>query len=152
MKALGISFLLLLSVVMLNGQNKRSVMFKHLTIKEQLSHYSVMALYQDERGLIWIGTRNGVNVYDGSELHTYRRDWDTDGELLSNSIRDITGDKNGKIFFLTIRDVSCFDIRKETFTTLTQNTVAAMCYDRQLYIGMGKATCRSGACFAIARA
>lgn len=75
MKTLGISFLLLLSVVMLNGQNKRSVMFKHLTIKEQLSHYSVMALYQDERGLIWIGTRNGVNVYDGSELHTYRRDW-----------------------------------------------------------------------------
>lgn len=136
MKTLGISFLLLLSVVMLNGQNKRSVMFKHLTIKEQLSHYSVMALYQDERGLIWIGTRNGVNVYDGSELHTYRRDWDTDGELLSNSIRDITGDKNGKIFFLTIRGVSCFDIRKETFTTLTQNTVAAMCYDRQLYIGM----------------
>lgn len=70
----------------------------------------------------------------------------------SSTLTGAIGDKNGKIFFLTIRGVSCFDIRKETFTTLTQNNVAAMCYDRQLYIGMGKATCRSGACFAIARA
>lgn len=119
------------------GANAHDVMFKHLTIKENLSHYSVMALYQDERGLIWIGTRNGVNVYDGNEIHVYKRDWDDSNSILSNSIRDITGDKNGKIYFQTIRGISCFDIKKETFTTLTQNSVTAMCYDKQLYIGLG---------------
>lgn len=137
MKTLGLSLLLLLSFAVLNGQGRRNVMFKHLTLKEQLAHYSVMALYQDERGLIWIGTRNGVNVYDGSQLHTYKHDWDTDGELLSSSVRDITGDGQGHVFFLTLRGISCFDLRKETFNTLTQNNVSAMCYDRRLYIGVG---------------
>ena len=137
MKVVCISLLFLFSFVTLGGQNAQNVMFEHLTIKEQLSHYSVMGLYQDERGLIWIGTRNGVNVYDGNEVHVYKQDWDTDGHVVSNSIRDITGDKNGKIYFLTIRGISCFDIKKETFTTLTQNNVAAMYYDKQLYIGMG---------------
>lgn len=136
MKTICISLLFLFSFLSLNGQNMQDIMFKHLTIKENLAHYSVMALYQDERGLIWIGTRNGVNVYDGNEMHVYKQDGDTDGNILSNSVRDITGDKNGKIYFLTIRGISCFDLEKETFATLTQNTVAAMCYDKQLYIGL----------------
>lgn len=136
MKTICVSLLFLFSFLSLNGQNMQDIMFKHLTIKENLSHYSVMALYQDERGLIWIGTRNGVNVYDGNEMHVYKQDWDTEGNILSNSIRDITGDKNGKIYFLTIRGISCFDLEKETFATLTQNTVATMCYDKQLYIGL----------------
>ena len=42
------------------------IMFRQLPPNVQLSHYSVMALHQDERGLIWSGTRNGVDVYDGS--------------------------------------------------------------------------------------
>ena len=36
--------------------------FSRLTMADGLSHYSVMATYQDERGLLWIGTRGGLDV------------------------------------------------------------------------------------------
>lgn len=137
MKPKCLFFCFLFFVTLVSGRNVQDVMFKHLTIKENLSHYSVMALYQDERGLIWMGTRNGVNVYDGNEVYVYKQDWETPGGILSNSIRDITGDGNGKIYFLTIRGISAFDIEKETFTTLTQENVETMYYDKQLYIGSG---------------
>ncbi|MBQ8501508.1 MAG: response regulator [Bacteroides sp.] len=118
------------------GRNSNEVMFKHLNIKENLSHYSVMALYQDERGLIWMGTRNGVNVYDGNEIHIYKQERDNPHSIVSNSVRDITGNRQGEIYFLTIRGISRYNIEKEEFTTLTQKPMTAMFYDKQLYVGV----------------
>lgn len=134
MKYLYLSFCLLASCVSLLAGNVESYPFKRLTKQQNLSHYSVMALYQDERGLIWMGTRNGVNVYDGSEMHIYKHNPDDAHSLLNNSVRNIIGDRNGHIFLLTLRGVCCYEVEKESFSTLTQHPAAAICFDRQLYM------------------
>lgn len=114
--------------------SSQDITFKQLTTKDGLSHYSVMALYQDERGFIWIGTRNGVNVYNGNEIKVYKQQKENQNSLLGNSINNITGDRNGHIYFHSIRGITAFDMQKETFTVLLQGIVDAMFYDRQLYI------------------
>lgn len=126
------SILVFLFVTLLT--NAQNISFKHLTIKEELSHYSVMAIYQDERGLLWFGTRNGVSVYNGYDIDTYRHDENNPNSIQSNHIRDIIGDKNGHIYFLTIRGICMFDIHQETFTDLANDDIGAIYFtDNILY-------------------
>lgn len=60
-------FLLFLSVagVRTQGQN---ITFSHLTTDDGLSQFSVNSLYIDERGIIWIGTRDCAGVCNGSAV------------------------------------------------------------------------------------
>ena len=60
-------FLLFLSetAVRTLGQN---ITFSHLTTDDGLSQFSVNSLYIDERGIIWVGTREGLNRYNGIAL------------------------------------------------------------------------------------
>ena len=40
--------------------------FVRLSTDEGLSNNAVLCMYQDEYGMIWAGTRNGLNRYKGS--------------------------------------------------------------------------------------
>lgn len=64
-------FLLFLSVagVRTQGQN---ITFSHLTTDDGLSQFSVNSLYIDERGIIWIGTREGLNRYNGNDIKSFK--------------------------------------------------------------------------------
>lgn len=119
------------------GKHHSTLVFRQLPLDVRLSHYSVMALYQDERGLIWIGTPNGVDVYDGTTIRSYRHDADAANSLVSNSVRKIVGDRQGHIYIQTERGISRFDERSEQFSTLTYHSVTAMCYTDRLYKAVG---------------
>ena len=45
--------------------------FTHITSRDGLPHQQVQALANDGRGQLWIGTRNGLSVYDGYEMLNY---------------------------------------------------------------------------------
>ena len=51
------------------GQN---ITFNHLTTDNGLSQFSVNSLYIDESGILWIGTREGLNRYNGEDIKTYK--------------------------------------------------------------------------------
>ena len=119
------------------GSHHSTFIFRQLPLNLDLSHYSVMALYQDERGLIWIGTRNGVDVYDGSTIRSFRHDFESANSLVSNSVRKIVGDRQGHIFIHTEQGISSFDEKSERFTTLTYHSVTAVCYTDRLYKAVG---------------
>ena len=44
-----------------------------LTVENGLSHNEVTAIVQDNDGFIWIGTRGGLNRYDGYEMKVLTR-------------------------------------------------------------------------------
>ncbi len=40
----------------------------HYTLEDGLSHNQVHWVYQDSRGMLWVGVANGINRYDGKEF------------------------------------------------------------------------------------
>ena len=50
----------------------QNITFKHLSTDNGLSQISVNDIYVDENNLIWIGTREGLNCYDGNDITIYR--------------------------------------------------------------------------------
>ena len=49
----------------------QNITFKHLSTDNGLSQISVNDIYVDENNLIWIGTREGLNCYDGNDITIY---------------------------------------------------------------------------------
>ena len=41
---------------------------KQVADKEYMSNSSITSLCQDDKGLMWIGTCDGLNIYDGQEI------------------------------------------------------------------------------------
>lgn len=110
--------------------------FNHLTTANGLSSNTIMSMYQDERGYLWIGTRNGVNLYNGKEFKIYKYEKNEPNSLHYNDVTCVTGDKNGKVYFMTSKGVSAFDIQEERFTTLTLQNMSGMYYHKHLYISV----------------
>jgi hypothetical protein len=47
------------------------VRFEHLTIEDGLSQNAGLAIFQDSRGYLWIGSQDGLNRYDGYAFKIY---------------------------------------------------------------------------------
>lgn len=55
-------------------------------MNEGMSQLSVMAMCQDTRGYLWLGTRNGLNRYNGSSYTVYTHQADDSLSLADNEI------------------------------------------------------------------
>lgn len=71
MKKLILLFLIILNIATVLAQ-KQNITFNHLTTDDGLSQFSVNSLYVDEQGVLWIGTREGLNRYNGSDIKTFK--------------------------------------------------------------------------------
>ena len=80
------------------------VLSSTLITTEDISSNSVTALMTDHRGWIWVGTDQGVSVYDGQRWVTT----DAGQGLLSNDINEdgIREDPDGSVWMTTSRGVS----------------------------------------------
>lgn len=116
----------------LQGQN---VSFRHLTTDDGLSQFSVNGLYIDEDGILWIGTREGLNRYNGNDIKTYKLQKGDPNSLFCNNVLQLTGNRNGKIYLRCTEGVAEFDIAKQRFTTLLQGSIHSIYYNEALFIG-----------------
>lgn len=114
-----------------------NILFHRLSIDNGLSHNSGMAFYQDERGFIWIGTRNGLNLYNGRSIRVFKYDKDKPENLSNNLITQITGDGNGNIYIQTGQGMIQYNIASDRFTRLTTSPINALYFNRQLYYAQG---------------
>ncbi len=64
------------------------VSFRKISKKDGLSQSSVFAITQDRDGFIWIGTRDGLNKYDGYGFKVYNHS-ENENNLVSNDIRSL---------------------------------------------------------------
>ncbi len=83
----------------------QSYPFRHYTVQDGLVQTQITTLFQDSRGFIWIGTRNGLSRFDGLEFVNYS----TRSGLPSNYILNISEDNSGKVHVLTKEGLSLFD-------------------------------------------
>lgn len=120
-----------LSIPIVRAQD---ISFRHLTDNDGLSHYSVTSIYQDERGLMWFGTTNGINLYNGRSIKVYKYDRNSSNCICNSYIRQITGDRNGTIYFGTQSGISAYNIKEEKFSTLLTKQSTNIFFYEHLYM------------------
>lgn len=70
----------------------------------------------DKYGYIWLGTKDGLNRFDGLNFKVYRNIPGDTTSLVTNFLTRICPDTAGRIWIATINgDVECFDPATETF-------------------------------------
>lgn len=74
-----------------------------LDSKSGLADNSVQAINSDTKGKLYFGTKNGLSVYDGKNITTYR----VENGLGSNNILTIAIDKNNVVWLGTDNGVTC---------------------------------------------
>lgn len=113
------------------------IYFRQLSMKDGLSHFSVISIYQDIHGRMWFGTHEGLSIYNGRQIKVFKpsfpsglssvsRDEAAIGSLVGNRISSITGDKEGNVFFLADQALMRYDIRKQRFDVIKKNNVCAL--------------------------
>jgi ligand-binding sensor domain-containing protein/signal transduction histidine kinase/DNA-binding response OmpR family regulator len=90
--------------------------FKHITNEQGLSNSTIETIFQDNRGFIWFGTRDGLNRYDGHQMIVYRYDPKDSNSLSDNYIRCIYEDRQHRLWIGTINGLNQFDPAKNNFT------------------------------------
>lgn len=89
--------------------------FSHLGVKEGLSQSSVLSVHQDQFGFMWIGTRDGLNRYDGYAFEVFRHLVDDSTSIAGNIIYDIQEDSVGNIWAATENGLSKYDRKWHVF-------------------------------------
>lgn len=110
----------------------QAIHFNKLNTKDGLAHPSVFAITQDSLGRIWFGTAEGISVYDGNTITSYKPSFNTndissfEGSIVSN----IVCSTNGDVFFQTSEALVKYNIRKRTFQSI-QNKGNLPLYSQQ---------------------
>jgi len=82
---------------------------KNITTLNGLSNNSVNTIYKDSRGLVWVGTQNGDNVFQGNSIINLKK---SDG-LGHETCWDIVEDSNRNLWFASFGGgLSFFDGNK----------------------------------------
>lgn len=98
-----------------------ATIFHTLSPKDGLAHPAVISIHQDRIGRIWFGTEEGVSIYDGMHITTYKPYCKNSAPLfLGNSASDITSDFNGDIFFRTENGLVRYDLDLEKFHMISR--------------------------------
>jgi len=82
-----------------------------ITEQNGLSDNSVTCIFQDSRSFMWIGTRDGLNVYDGSTITIFRAD-DSVLSIANNTITAITEDNHRNVWIGTKHGISRYNIQQ----------------------------------------
>lgn len=68
---LGFILINILMPIQVSAELPENIIFDKLSIDEGLSNEYVTSIFQDSKGYMWIGTRDGLNRYDGERIKVY---------------------------------------------------------------------------------
>jgi ligand-binding sensor domain-containing protein/signal transduction histidine kinase len=110
--ALIASVILMLRPQVLNAQE---IEFKRLSIENGLSQTGVNCVLQDQRGFMWFGTQDGLNMYDGYTFSIFRHDPSDSNSIADNYISSLFEDRSGRLWVGTYGGLNLFDVKTKTF-------------------------------------
>ena len=94
---------------------KQEINPTYLSIADGLASPDVKEVLQDSYGLLWIGTSNGLQKYDGYRFETFKHVPNNPNSILTNGIWSLAEDANQDLWVATDEGVSKYDRKKNEF-------------------------------------
>jgi ligand-binding sensor domain-containing protein/serine phosphatase RsbU (regulator of sigma subunit) len=126
---------------------KEYIHFDHLTANEGLSQNSPTCFRQDHKGLVWIGTQEGLNSYDGVSFRIYKRIVGDSSSLSDNFVLSIFESRDQTLWVGTEGGLNRFDRKKQKFqhfrhiannaSSLSSNSIYCIYEDNQGFLWLG---------------
>ncbi|MDR3118345.1 MAG: response regulator [Mediterranea sp.] len=110
--------------------------FRQYTEKDGLSDAVVASVYQDRNGLMWFGTNDGLNTYDGLRIQNFQTT-EEQAYLTGQTIGDIFEAGNNVFWVLTNYGLNRIDHPKQTVKVFDQfdlSTKVAMSPTHDIYV------------------
>ena len=118
-------FVLLVGLPFCYQAQDETFIFNHLSTKDGLSQNSATVFYQDKLGRMWIGTRDGLNKYDGTKITVYRKEIGNANAISNDHILSIEEDNEGHLWVGTLEGLNRYNPKTDTFTQYLYNKNAA---------------------------
>ncbi len=93
----------------------------YFNVDHGLSQNQVFTIYSDSKGLLWIATQDGLNLYDGYSFKVFRHGPGNENSLPDYAVNAICESDTGIFWIGTREGLSRFDLRSGNFTNFTHN-------------------------------
>ncbi len=90
--------------------------FKHLNVQNGLTQDIVYHFLQDSRGYMWIGTHNGLSLYDGIKATNFQHDDQDIKSIARNFISGIAEDSSGQVWVSNENGIERYNRIDNSFT------------------------------------
>jgi len=145
------TFFLLFQIISYAQSNSIDYKVQRITTEIQktlpgISQNTIRCIYEDHKGLLWFGTWDGLNRYDGIRFDIFRmKVGDSKTNLSNNTINVITQDKQKNIWVGTDGGINCLryiDFKRENIELsirypILDDTIHAIYVDAQNRIWVG---------------
>ncbi len=111
---------ILLLLVKIAAGSEPELWFKSLSVADGLSESTVQCIIQDRKGKIWMGTRDGLNRFNGYNFKVYNYNERDKSTVSSNFINCLFEDSKGLIWVGTNSNGVCYyDYDRDQFVRIT---------------------------------
>lgn len=117
-----ISIIFIFCLISYTKADENRFVFRNFQVENRLSNNTVTSCQQDKYGYIWIGTRDGLNRYDGHNFKIFRKDPDKPNSIGCNWITSLKCSHNGDLWVGTINGIYRYDSDRESFYYLKNSS------------------------------
>lgn len=100
----------------------QNAQFERIPNELRLSQNLISALCQDRQGFIWVGTKDGLNRFDGYRFRVFQHDPFDSTTISDNNVRCILEDKRGWLWIGTTNGLNIMDRKTEISCELPRPT------------------------------
>ena len=107
--------LLCLLIIYQYAYGESKYRFTNLSVKDGLSQLHVNCIYQDHVGYVWMGTRNGLNQFNGNSFTVFQNHATDDNSISNSNITCMTEDTLGNLWIGTENGLNMMDNKRMGF-------------------------------------
>ena len=82
---------------------------RQISSREGISNNAILSLAQDKHGFIWVGSCDGLNMWDGERMRLFPNDWGGETPLSGNLIEEIAVTTDSLFWIRTNYGLDLFD-------------------------------------------